>query len=166
MKYFFTITCLIFFFILFKSLQKDPQLLPSNLISKEVPKFSINTFKNSNFSNIDLENEKVVIVNFFASWCPPCRIEHKNLLELSKYTKVFGVAKKNKKNDLLLWLEELGNPYKKIAMDYDGLLSIDWGVYGLPETFLIVNGFIKYRHVGPIMERDLEIFNNFTKGLK
>ena len=102
-------------------------------------------------------------MNFFASWCPPCRIEHPQLLKLSNNTPVFGIAKKNNKKDLLPWLEELGSPYEVIGMDHNGLESINWGVYGLPETFIIQDGLVKYRHVGPIMKRDLEIFKNLTK---
>ena len=102
-------------------------------------------------------------MNFFASWCPPCKIEHPQLLQLSNIVPVFGIAKKNKKKDLLPWLEELGSPYEVIGMDHNGLQSINWGVYGLPETFIIQDGLVKYRHVGPIMKRDLEIFKNLTR---
>ena len=73
-----------------------------------------------------------------------------------------GLQKRIKK-DLLPWLEELGSPYEVIGMDHNGLQSINWGVYGLPETFIIQDGLVKYRHVGPIMKRDLEIFKNLTK---
>ena len=163
MKYF--LFCVFFFciYILYEGLQKDPNLVPSNLISKEIPAFSIESLQGTNFTNVDLENKGVVILNFFASWCPPCKIEHPQLLQLSNIIPVFGIAKKNKKKDLLPWLEELGSPYELIGMDHNGLQSINWGVYGLPETFIIQDGLVKYRHVGPIMKRDLEIFKNLTK---
>ena len=75
---------------------------------------------------------------------------------MSKQIPIFGIAKKNKAEDLLPWLKKLGNPYKKIGMDHKGLVSIDWGVSGIPETFIIDNnGVIKYKHVGPIMKNDL-----------
>jgi len=132
------------------------------LISKEIPEFSIESLNGKKFTNLDIENEEVIILNFFASWCPPCRIEHPQLLKLSNNTPVFGIAKKNEKKDLLPWLAELGSPYEIIGMDHNGLQSINWGVYGLPETFIIKEGLVKYRHVGPILKRDLEIFKNLT----
>ena len=162
MKYIFLIIFFFSIYILYEGLQKDPNFVPSNLISKEIPEFSIKSLEGKKFTNLDLENKEVVVLNFFASWCPPCRIEHPQLLKLSNNTPVFGIAKKNKKKDLLPWLDELGSPYEIIGMDYNGLQSINWGVYGLPETFIIKQGLIKYRHVGPIMKRDLEIFKNLT----
>ena len=162
MKYIFLIIFFFSIYILYEGLQKDPNFVPSNLISKEIPEFSIKSLEGEKFTNLDLENKEVVVLNFFASWCPPCRIEHPQLLKLSNNTPVFGIAKKNKKKDLLPWLDELGSPYEIIGMDYNGLQSINWGVYGLPETFIIKQGLIKYRHVGPIMKRDLEIFKNLT----
>ena len=97
MKYF--LFCVFFFciYILYEGLQKDPNLVPSNLISKEIPEFSIESLQGKNFTNVDLENKEVVILNFFASWCPPCKIEHPQLLQLSNIIPVFGIAKKNKK---------------------------------------------------------------------
>ena len=162
MKYIFLVIFFFSIYILYEGLQKDPNFVPSNLISKEIPEFSIKSLEGEKFTNLDLENKEVVVLNFFASWCPPCRIEHPQLLKLSNNTPVFGIAKKNKKKDLLPWLDELGSPYEIIGMDYNGLQSINWGVYGLPETFIIKQGLIKYRHVGPIMKRDLEIFKNLT----
>ncbi len=162
MKYFFLVIFFFSIYILYEGLQKDPNLVPSNLISKEIPEFSVESLNGKKFTNLDIEDKEVIILNFFASWCPPCRIEHPQLLKLSKNTPVFGIAKKNKKKDLLPWLAELGSPYKIIGMDHSGLQSINWGVYGLPETFIIKKGLVKYRHVGPILKRDLEIFKNLT----
>ena len=166
MKYFFSLIFVCSIYIFYKGLQIDPNLIPSNLISKSIPEFSIKSLKNNDFSHFELKNKEVVVLNFFASWCPPCRVEHRQLIKIGQHTPVYGIAKKNRKIDLVPWLEELGNPYQKIGMDYDGSLSINWGVYGLPETFIILNGVIKYRHVGPIMDADLEIFNDITKKLK
>ncbi len=166
MKYFFTLIFLLFTFILYEGLKKDPRNIPSNLISKEIPEFSIKTFNNSDLSDFELRNDNVAIINFFASWCPPCRVEHEQLLKLSKDIPIYGIAKKNKKQDLSKWLKELGNPYKKIGMDENGLLSIEWGVYGIPETFIVDDGLVKYRHVGPIMRRDLETIIKIAKNLQ
>ncbi len=166
MKYLFTLIFILITFILYESLQRDPRSIPSNLISKEIPQFSIKSFSKSNLTDFELKNNSVAVVNFFASWCPPCRIEHEQLLKLSDKITVYGIAKKNKKKDLSKWLNELGNPYKKIGMDDSGLLSIDWGVSGIPETFIINNGLIKYRHVGPIMNKDFERIKNIAENLK
>ena len=166
MKFFFTLIFLLFTFILYEGLKKDPSNIPSNLISKEIPEFSIKTFSNSYLSDFELKNDNVAIINFFASWCPPCRVEHEQLLKLSGDIPIYGIAKKNKKQDLSKWLEELGNPYKKIGMDETGLLSIEWGVYGIPETFIVDNGLVKYRHVGPIMLRDLETIKKIANNLQ
>ena len=87
-------------------------------------------------TNYDLYKSEIKIINFFASWCPPCQIEHEQLMHLSKKNSVFGIAKKNKLDELSSWLKRLGNPYTKIGMDLEGDVSIDWGVYGLPETFI------------------------------
>ena len=144
------------FYIFYEALKKDPREIPSNLISQEIPVFTLSGLDGSMITEKELKNNNVKIVNFFASWCPPCRVEHKQLSVLSKQIPIFGIAKKNKAEDLLPWLQKLGNPYKKIGMDHKGLVSIDWGVSGIPETFIIDNnGVIKYKHVGPIMKNDL-----------
>ena len=97
MKYIFLVIFFFSIYILYEGLQKDPNFVPSNLISKEIPEFSIKSLEGKKFTNLDLENKEVVVLNFFASWCPPCRIEHPQLLKLSNNTPVFGIAKKNKK---------------------------------------------------------------------
>ena len=163
MKYFFWVFFFFCIYILYEGLKKDPNMVPSNLISKEIPEFSIESLQGKNFTNVDLENKGVVILNFFASWCPPCKIEHPQLLKLSNKIPVFGISKKNKKRDLHPWLAELGSPYEVVGMDHNGLQSINWGVYGLPETFIIKDGLVTYRLVGPIIKRDLEIFKYLTK---
>ena len=158
MKYFILIIFLSLFSVIFyMGLNKDPSLIPSNLIEKEVPKF---TLKNSDlfksFAREDLLKNNKKIVNFFASWCPPCKVEHPNLLKLSKKVKIYGIAKKDNDEEIKKWLKKSGNPFEKIGLDSDGTTSINWGVYGLPESFLIdEKGFIIYKHVGPIMEKDV-----------
>jgi cytochrome c biogenesis protein CcmG/thiol:disulfide interchange protein DsbE len=167
MRYLLLIFLIFCIYIFYEGLKKDPKIIPSNLIYKKIPDFYIKGYDNSEFSVQDLQNKNVKIVNFFASWCPPCRIEHEQLKDLSQTVDLFGVAKKNKMIDLSLWLGELGNPYKRIGMDYQGLTSIEWGVYGLPETFVIdKDGIIKYRHVGPIMKRDLSKIKNIIESLR
>ena len=167
MRILFLFIFIFFIYIFYEGLKKDPTKIPSNLISKKIPEFSIKSFKNYEMSNTDLSKNEIKIVNFFASWCPPCQVEHQQLVSLSKIIPVYGIAKKNQLNDLSLWLKRLGNPYKKIGMDYDGIASIEWGVYGLPETFIVdENGVIKYKHVGPILKKDLIEIQSVIKNLK
>ena len=158
MKYFILLIFLSLFSVTFYiGLNKDPSFIPSYLIEKEVPKFTLkksNLFKS--FAREDLLKDNKKIVNFFASWCPPCKIEHPNLLKLSEKVKIYGIAKKDNDKEIEKWFEKSGNPFEKIGLDLDGSVGINWGVYGLPESFLIdEKGFIIYKHVGPIMEKDL-----------
>ena len=158
MKYFILLIFLSLFSVTFYiGLNKDPSFIPSNLIEEEVPKFTLkksDLFKS--FAREDLLKDNKKIVNFFASWCPPCKIEHPNLLKLSKKVKIYGIAKKDNDKEIEKWFEKSGNPFEKIGLDSDGSVGINWGVYGLPESFLIdEKGFIIYKHVGPIMEKDL-----------
>jgi len=158
MKYFILLIFLSLFSVTFYiGLNKDPSFIPSNLIEKEVPKFTLKKselFKS--FSREDLLKDNKKFVNFFASWCPPCKIEHPNLLKLSEKVKIYGIAKKDNDKEIEKWFKKSGNPFEKIGLDLDGSVGINWGVYGLPESFLIdEKGFIIYKHVGPIMEKDL-----------
>ena len=98
----------------------------------------------------------LIIVNFFATWCKPCRDEHGYIKLLSKKNKVhiIGINYKDKNEKTVEWLKKLGNPYSRIAIDKKGNIAIDWGVYGIPETFIVnSNGIIKFRHVGQITEK-------------
>ena len=130
------------------------------MINTTVPDFKLDYIGNGidNFNKTDLlEINDVKIVNVFASWCPPCKIEHSQISKLSEKHFIFGINQKDKKNDLLNWLNKLGNPYRAIGSDTKGRASINWGVYGVPETFILdKHSRIRYKHVGPIMKRDLE----------
>lgn len=105
----------------------------------------------------DLQGQ-VSLVNFFASWCAPCRAEHEKLMTLAKdhNTPVYGIAYKDRKKDTEKYLEDLGNPYKKIIYDKSGRTFIDWGLSGVPETFIIgPEGNIRYHHPGVLLEEDM-----------
>jgi cytochrome c biogenesis protein CcmG/thiol:disulfide interchange protein DsbE len=136
-------------------LRLDPRLIPSALIDKPVPTFDLPPIEGgqgSGFSSADLTG-RVSAVNVFASWCLPCRAEHPLVTRLGKIKGValYGINYKDKPADALAWLEELGNPFLEIGADSKGRLAIDWGVYGLPETFIIdKKGRIRYKHVGPM----------------
>ncbi len=138
---------------------KDISVVPSALIDKPVPPFTLPPIegRNDGFASTDLAG-KVALVNVFASWCVPCRAEHPILMRLSREgVPVYGINHKDKAEDARRFLAELGNPYRRIGADIDGRVSIDWGVYGYPETFVIDRaGRIRYKHIGPIMPRDLE----------
>tara|TARA_B100001123_G_C15300130_1_gene1020728 strand:+ start:332 stop:865 length:534 start_codon:yes stop_codon:yes gene_type:complete len=168
MKKYFLITplivffCIILVFFYFLIIKRDPSHIPSALIEKKTPKFEApSLFNEKNFiSNKEFGNETVV-VNFFSSWCVPCRAEHQYLKILSneKKIKIIGINYKDDSKEAIKWLSELGNPYSNIAIDLNGHIAIDWGVYGIPESFIInKNNIIQYRQVGPITKKTYKDF--------
>jgi cytochrome c biogenesis protein CcmG/thiol:disulfide interchange protein DsbE len=100
----------------------------------------------------------VALVNIWASWCIPCRSEHEILMILSKIEglNLYGINYKDNKDNALKFIEQLGNPYNKIGVDKNGRSSMVWGVYGVPETFIIHKGTVIYKHIGPIHMSELE----------
>ena len=166
MKYFFLLIIMSSFgFMFYKGLKIDPSIVPSNLIDEETPNFQLKKVGNYPlFDSKDLLKKEIKIVNFFATWCGPCKIEHPQLMELSGSFRIYGIAKKDNPKNIINWLKSYGNPFDKIGLDNDGISSIEWGVYGLPETFLInKDNKILYKHIGPIMKNDLEKINAFLK---
>jgi cytochrome c biogenesis protein CcmG/thiol:disulfide interchange protein DsbE len=140
-------------------LTMNPRNIPSPLIGKPAPEFTLPPVKGRTLglATADLRGE-VSIVNVFASWCIACREEHPILMELgkSRIVPLHGLNYKDKPDDAQAWLDQMGDPYMRTGADINGRVAIDWGVYGYPETFVIDRkGHIRYRHVGPIMERDL-----------
>ena len=140
-------------------LQSKDDRLPSALIGQSVPEFSLPSVggQEPGLSSADLRG-KVSLVNVWASWCVPCRTEMPLLVELAEAgtVDVYGINYKDRPEAALSFLEELGNPYTRIGAD-DGRVSVDWGVYGVPETFIIdAQGRIAYKHIGPFDERSLE----------
>ncbi len=135
---------------------RDPRAVPSVMIDKPVPEFALPAIEGMDgpgLTSDDLKTGEVTLVNFFASWCLPCRAEHFFLTELAEKhgVRLVGINYKNDPLDARAFLAELGNPYRQIGADADGRVGIDWGVYGLPETFIVDGtGRIRYRHVGAI----------------
>ena len=152
---FFIFILLAFFYLLMT--ERNPSELPSNLLNKNVPKFEANSLiKNEKFISSEEFGNEIVLVNFFATWCKPCLQEHDYIKRFSseKKIRIIGINYKDNKKAAINWLNKLGNPYSDIPIDKDGRIAIEWGVYGIPETFLINSkGVIKYKHIGPVTEK-------------
>ncbi|HTS20331.1 MAG TPA: DsbE family thiol:disulfide interchange protein [Casimicrobiaceae bacterium] len=135
-------------------LGRDPSLVPSPLIGKPAPAFRLaQLHKPSDTLQLDDLKGQVWLLNVWASWCVSCREEHPLLLELSKanVVPVYGLDYKDKAPQALAWLAQNGDPYKASMVDPDGRVGIDYGVYGVPETFLIDKaGIVRYKQIGPL----------------
>jgi len=142
-------------------LTRDPSRVPSALLDRPVPEFALPALAGAGvaaLSSGDLRS-KVALVNVFASWCVPCRVEHPILMRLARESglTLYGISYKDKAEDSPRFLRELGNPYAAIGHDESGRVGIEWGVYGVPETFVIDRtGHIRHKHVGPISPKDLQ----------
>jgi cytochrome c biogenesis protein CcmG/thiol:disulfide interchange protein DsbE len=141
----------------------DPSKVPSALIGRPAPEFSLPPLEGlvrenapvPGFARADIAQGQPTIVNVFASWCVPCRAEHPLLERLAaqRDTRLYGVNYKDEPGAALRFLGALGNPYGAVGIDRDGRAAIDWGVYGVPETFVVDGqGDIVFKHVGPLTE--------------
>ena len=131
----------------------DPQVLPSAMIDKPLPEFDLAALIGNDKLSTDALKGHVVVINFFASWCVPCRLEHPILMRLATEEKLplYGIAYKDKPADTKQLLAQTGDPYRGIGVDADGRTGIDFGVYGVPETYVIdKSGHIRKRFVGPL----------------
>ena len=158
---------IIFFFILFiffyfLIINRNPSNLPSVLINKKVPVFEAKSLlKNKTFISSNEFGNETIIVNFFATWCKPCLDEHIYIKRLSSENglKIIGINYKDSNDKAIEWLQKLGNPYSDVLIDSNAYIGIDWGVYGMPETFIVnSNSLIKYRLVGPITKKNYDAF--------
>jgi cytochrome c biogenesis protein CcmG, thiol:disulfide interchange protein DsbE len=139
---------------LFKGLFLNPREVPSPLVGKLAPQFSLARLDaaDKTFSPEEMLG-KVWLLNAWASWCAACKDEHPLLVELSKadFVPIIGLDYKDNNQDAQQWLDQAGNPYAINAVDADGRVGIDYGVYGVPETYVIdKKGAIAYKQIGPI----------------
>lgn len=142
--------------LLAAGLKLNPGEVPSPLIDKPAPPFSLPELRDPAraVTHEDLRG-KVTLLNVWASWCVACREEHPLLMHLAEAQRVtiYGLDYKDRRDDALRWLQHMGDPYVATAVDADGRVGIDYGVYGVPETFLIDRqGRIRYKHIGPLTE--------------
>ncbi|MEC9431467.1 MAG: DsbE family thiol:disulfide interchange protein [Pseudomonadota bacterium] len=144
----------------YQMLGRDQEALPSALIDRPVPDFDLPSLREGapNFATASLKGQGVKLVNIWASWCGPCRVEHPELMKLAGMgVTIDSINYKDKREGARAFLEELGDPFAQVGADVKGRAGIEWGVYGVPETFVITDaGEIAYKHVGPIQNSDLE----------
>ena len=158
------IPLVVFFSIIYflaKGLHQDPKKIPSVLLQKPAPDFSLSTLLQTPEITVTPKQflGEVWLLNVFASWCAACVDEHSILLGIDKVTdiKMVGLNYKDLPKDAIKWLDKLGNPYHIIASDIKGLVGIEYGVYGVPESFIMdKKGVIRYKHIGPISRKDAE----------
>ncbi len=140
---------------LFRGLSLDPRELPSALIDRPLPEFSLGKLGEDRLLSRDDVTGEVALFNVWATWCYTCRVEHPYLQKLADDgVPIYGINYKDEDADALRWLDELGDPYRLSIVDREGSLGVDLGVYGAPETYLVdAGGVIRYRHVGEVNER-------------
>lgn len=146
--------------VLASGLSRDPSMIPSALIGKPVPQFSLPPVKGRvlGLSSSDLRGE-VSLVNVFASWCVACREEHPVLMKMKadNIIPIHGLNYKDQPDNAARWLNTMGDPYTRTGADIDGRVAIDWGVYGVPETFVITkDGHIAKKYIGPVTPQLLQ----------
>tara|TARA_B100000900_G_scaffold312638_1_gene271429 strand:- start:643 stop:1191 length:549 start_codon:yes stop_codon:yes gene_type:complete len=154
---FITSIFIIIFVFFYKGLQNINIYTPEIKINKKIPSFKGNLFYSDgviNSSNI-FKSNKFYLVNIWSSWCIPCRKEHAILMNLkeTKELELIGINYKDTKINAENFLSELGNPFEKIIYDKDGIISIEWGAYGVPESFLIKDGILIKRYIGPLNKK-------------
>ena len=166
-----SIIVLLFIFVLlvfYNSLNRETNYSTDYLVGNKLTKINLKSFDdNKIYTSEDLKNNDYTLINFWASWCAPCRVEHPYLMQLSKEKKlkILGVNFKDKKINALKFLNNLGNPYNLLAKDTTGKQSVNFGIYGIPESILINNETIVLKKfIGPLNEQDLndikEIINS------
>ena len=163
-----TVSLLVFILgIFYLSLNRSSNYDTKFLVGNKLADIELKSLQSKKFfTNDDFKNNKYTLINFWASWCAPCRVEHPYLMMLSKHQhlKILGINFKDKKINALKFLEELGDPYHYLAKDSSGKQSVNFGIYGIPESILIDNKFnILKKIIGPLNEKDLEEIKEIIK---
>lgn len=151
--------CLALVFLMRLGSGDDPQAVPSALIGRPAPQFDLPALEGEPLFTRAMLEGKTTIVNIWASWCGPCRLEHPILMDLAKEDglQVVGINYKDQPANARRFLEELGNPYAAVATDSRGRAAIEWGVYGVPETFVVgPDGVILHKIIGPLTAENVE----------
>ena len=158
---------LIIFIVFYKSLKDTNIYTPEVKINNDIPIFSAKLLllNESSTSTEIFKSDQFYLLNIWASWCAPCRDEHPILMSLSKNNKltIIGMNYKDNKKNAKSFLDELGNPYEKIIVDKNGTNSIEWGAFGVPETFIIYNNKIIKKYIGPLNQEFFLEIQNLTK---
>ena len=150
----------IVFIIFYKGLEDTNIYAPNININNEIPIFKTKDFysgKSLNSSDI-FELDKTYLLNIWSSWCVPCRKEHPLLVSLNEESKIniIGMNYKDNRKNAENFLQELGNPYKEVFVDLDGTIAIEWGAYGVPESFFIYNNKIIKKYIGPLKKKSIK----------
>ena len=155
------------FVIFFKGLKNSNIYTPSANLEKKVPSFELKSFENNSviISEKIFKDNKYYFMNIWASWCIPCKEEHEFLMELKRNEKIklIGFNYKDNFKNASSFLKNLGNPYDVIVSDKDGTVSIEWGAYGVPESFLVYQNKIIKRFIGPINNQSLSEINKIVR---
>ena len=161
------LTFIIIFIVFYKGLQDTNIYTPETQINYEVPSLSVKLFDSDQTVNtIEIfHSDRLYLLNIWSSWCVPCREEHPILMKLKKNDNlnVIGINYKDTKKNAKIFLEELGNPYEKIIFDKKGTNAIEWGAYGVPESFLINNNKIIKKYIGPLNKESFEEIKSYIK---
>ena len=149
------------FLFIFLIQKKDPRKPPSTFLNEKVPEFNmVNLFNENELLSNNHIQERFMLINFFASWCAPCKVEHPLFFDIKKkYPQLYllGINHKDMKADALKYLNTDGNPYDYVGIDKKGLVGLEFGVFGLPETFLVNSkGIIIYKFLGPLTKKIIE----------
>ena len=147
---------IITFVIFYKGLKNPNIYTPNTNLEKEVPPFELKSFENDSIiiSEKIFKNNDYYFMNVWASWCIPCKVEHEFLMKLKNNEKIklIGLNYKDNEINAQKFLDELGNPFETILVDIEGVQAIEWGAFGVPESFLILNNKVVKKYIGPLNE--------------
>ena len=157
---FISLIFIIIFITFYKGLDDSNIYTPDSKINNKIPSISLELFFSNKIvdSSEIFKSEKFYLLNIWSSWCVPCRQEHSILMDFAKNDKIeiIGLNYKDTKNNAKFFLNELGNPYEKIIFDKEGINAIEWGAYGVPESFIIYNGRIIKKYVGQLNQKSID----------